>query len=268
MPGLFQPRTDGALRATLAVLTLALTTGLYGCSTARPAPTATPPLTTASSTGSASPGTPRPGPTAADTATRASALPVEPTTTNTLPPPSPPTAPAPSAAGKLNADALPVPAGWRTVALDGGEEDGFEGNGTWVHARDPRYAAQDVIGVGCAAVTRDDYADPIAALEGNYASKGGAPGIGLALQFADPDAARHYFELYRKQAQACTTKPGPVRTTMITGVTGLADHRRYDDGEWTEVGCQVGDRVILVILSDSGRRIDRARAQGILDQIR
>ena len=51
--------------------------------------------------------------------------------------------------------------------LDGGDEEGFLGNGTWVHARDPRYAAQDVIAVGCAAVTRDDYADPTR-LEGNY----------------------------------------------------------------------------------------------------
>jgi hypothetical protein len=170
--------------------------------------------------------------------------------------------------GKLNADALPVPAGWRTVALDGGEEEGFEGNGTWVHARDPRYAAQDVIGVGCAPVTRDDYADPVAALEGNYESKRGAPGVGLALQFADPGAARRYFGLYRDQVQACTTKSGPVRTTMIPGVDGLADHRRYDDGEWTEVGRQTGDRVILVILSDPGGRIDRDAAQAIADQIR
>ena len=171
-------------------------------------------------------------------------------------------------AGKLKADALPVPAGWRTVALEGGEEEGFEGNGTWVHARDPRYAAQDVIGVGCAPITRDDYADPVAALEGNYTSKRGAPGVGLAMQFADPEAARRYFDLYREQVQACTTKSGPVRTTMITGVNGLADHRRYDDGEWTEIGRQTGDRVILVILSDPGRKIDRAAANAILDQVR
>jgi hypothetical protein len=154
------------------------------------------------------------------------------------------------------------------VALDGGDEEGFKGNGTWVHARDPRYAAQDVVGVGCAAVTRDDYADPVAALEGNYRSKAGAPGIGLALQFADPGAARRYFELYGEQVRACTTKPGPVRTSLITGVDGLADHRRYDDGEWTEVGRQSGDRVVLVILNDSGGKIGRAAATAILDQIR
>jgi hypothetical protein len=263
MPGLIRRPTGRAFCATLAVATCALAAGLGGCSTARPAPSPTPALTTASSTDS-----PTSPSTATAGATTATALPVEPTTTNTLPPPSPPTGPAPSVAGELSAVALPVPAGWRTVALDGGEEEGFEGNGTWVHARDPRYAAQDVIGVGCAPVTRDDYADPVAALEGNYASKGGAPGVGLALQFADPDAARRYFDLYREQVQACTTKGGPVRITMITGVDGLADHRRYDDGEWTEVGRQIGDRVILVILSDPGGRINRAAAQAIVTQIR
>lgn len=125
-----------------------------------------------------------------------------------------------------------------------------------------------MIGVGCAPVTRDDYTDPVAALEGNYASKRGAPGVGLALQFADQDAARRYFDLYREQVEACTTKAHPVRTTMITGVDGLADRRRYDDGEWTEVGRQAGARVILVILSDPGGKIDREAAHAILDQIK
>jgi hypothetical protein len=171
-------------------------------------------------------------------------------------------------AGKLTTHALPVPAGWRTVALKGGDEDGFKGNGTWVHARDPRYAAQDVVGVGCAPVTRDDYTDPVAALEGNYTSKGGAPGVGLAMQFADAGTARRFFELYRKQIQACTGRSGPVRITMISGVNGLADHRRYDDGDWTEVGRQTADRVILVILSDPGRTIGRAAASKIANQIR
>jgi hypothetical protein len=261
--------TSPSLRATLVVATAAVAAGFSGCSTAGPAsPAQHPPAATAGSTAATSAETATPGPTPTAEATSSTALPVEPTTTNTLPPPSPPTAPAPSVAGKLTADALPVPAGWRTVARDGGEEEGFEGNGTWVHARDPRYAAQDVIGVGCAPVTRDDYTDPIAALEGNYASKRGAPGVGLALQFGDPRTAQRYFDLYRQQVQACTTKPGPVRTTMITGVDGLADHRRYDDGEWTEVGRRTGDRVILVILSDAGRKIDRAAANAIARQIR
>jgi hypothetical protein len=251
------------LHPGLALAALTLTT-VTACTVAEPSPSPTARPTTASP---ASPSGRTPVPADTPAASPATALPVEPTTTNTLPPPTRPTGPAPSRAGELTADALPVPAGWRPAALAGGEEEGFQGNGTWVHALDPRYAAQDMIGVGCAPVTRDDYADPVAALEGNYASKGGAPGVGRALQFADPDAARHYFDLYRGQVQACTTKPGPVRTTMITGVDGLADRRRYDDGEWTEVGRQTGDRVILVILSDPDRKIDRAAAQAILDQM-
>ena len=231
-----------------------------------PAPTApaTGPSTTAapSASGSGS---------GSSTAAPGSASPTvvaEPTTTNTLPPPPPPTGPAPSTAGELTAAALPLPKGWRTVALAGGEEEGFEGNGTWVHERDPRYAAADTIGVGCAPVTRDDYTDPVAALEGNYSGPGRLPGVGLAMQFSDPADADHYFTLYRQQVEACTKAGGPVQTTLIEGVDGLADHRRYDDGDWTELGRQTGDRVVLVILADPGHKISRATAQAVLDQIK
>ena len=160
-----------------------------------------------------------------------------------------------------------MPKGWKTVALDGGEEEGFEGNGTWVHERDPRYAAADVIGVGCAPVTRDDYTDPVAALEGNYSGPGRRPGVGLAMQFVDADAASRYFTLYRQQVEACAQGDGPVQVTVIKGVDGLADRRRYDDGDWTEIGRQVGNRVVLVILSDPGHKMSRAATQAVLTQI-
>lgn len=191
----------------------------------------------------------------------------EPTTTNTLPPPPPPSEPAPSTAGELSAGSLPVPKGWRTAVLDGGEEEGFIGNGTWVHARDPRYAAQDVITLGCAPVTRDDYADPVAALEGNYRDRSGAPGIGLVLQFADEPAAEGYFELYRRQVSACGNTGEPVRITIETGVSGLVDRRSYPDSEWTEIAEQNGHRVTLLILSDPGHALSTAAAQRILDQM-
>lgn len=250
--------------SAVAVLTaLSGVVGLSGCGQQQPAPVPVP-GPTATPTSPTPAATPRVAAPAAATPTAA----VEPTTTNTLPPPPAPTGPAPSTAGGLTAAALPVPEGWRAVALDGGEEEGFEGNGTWVHQRDPRYAALDVIGIGCAPVTRDDYADPVAALEGNYEGRGRRPGVGLALQFTDADAAERYFGLYRQQVQACTKPGGPVRTTLVPGVDGLADHRRYDDGEWTEVGRRVGNRVVLVILSDPGFTIKRAAAQAIADQIK
>jgi hypothetical protein len=151
--------------------------------------------------------------------------------------------------------------------LEGGDEEGFLGNGTWVHARDPRYAAQDVAALGCAAVTRDDYTDPTAALEGNYENQSGEPGIGLVLEFVDEQAARHYFELYRAQVQACTTRDEPVHTTIVSGVTGLVDRRTYPDSEWTEVAERNGRRLTLIILSDPGHAIGKESAQRLLDQI-
>jgi hypothetical protein len=212
---------------------------------------------------------PSPTPSVAGTsaASEPSTVEPEPTTTNTLPPPPEPTAPAPSTAGTLDADALPVPAGWKTVALDGGPEEGFRGNGTWVHARDPRYAAQDVITIGCADVTRDDYPDPVAALEGSY-DNDNAPGVGLALDFADEADAAAYWDRYTAQVEACQTLVEPVRTELVEGLPGLMDRRTYPDGEWTEVGRRSGARVTLVILSDAGHRISTAQARRLLDQMR
>ena len=161
-----------------------------------------------------------------------------------------------------------MPAGWRTVVREGGAEEGFEGNGTWVHARDPRYAAQDVITIGCADVTRDDYPDPIAALEGSYVDDGGAPGVGLVLDFADEAAATAYLQRYTAQVGACQDLDEPVRTTLEADLPGLVDRRTYpDDGQWTEVGRRSGARVTLVILSDDGHRITRAQARTLLEQL-
>ena len=241
--------------ATAVLLTL-----LAGCSAGpatpgAPAPSPAPGTTTGAA-GSGSPSAPGPS--------TGSAEPVEPTTTNTLPPPPAPSAPAPSTAGELDAAELPVPPGWRTVALEGGDEEGFRGNGTWVHARDPRYAAQDVITIGCADVTRDDYPDPVAALEGNYSGRSGAPGVGLVLQFADADAAGRYWSRYRAQVRACEELDEPVRTDVLLDADGLVDRRRYPDGDWTEVSRQAGARITLVILNDEGRRLSLAHARRLL----
>ncbi|HSU35442.1 MAG TPA: hypothetical protein VLJ88_07265 [Propionibacteriaceae bacterium] len=236
---------------------LALAVGLIvaGCSA--------PPPPTPSATVSPEPSVvASPSPTEAPSRT----APVEPTSTNTLPPPPPPSGPAPSTASDLTAASLPVPAGWRTVALAGSEEEGFEGNGTWVHARDPRYAAYDVIGIGCRSVTRDEYTDPVAALEGNYESRTGAPGIGLVLEFGGVADANRFFELYRQQVRACTRSDGSVRTTIVSETDGLVDRRTYPDSEWTEIARQTGSRVTMIILTDPGHRISRAATRAILDQ--
>lgn len=200
---------------------------------------------------------------------RASAAPSvsEPTTTNTLPPPPRPSRPAPSTAGRLTAASLPVPAGWRTIARPGGSEEGYEGNGTWVHERDPRYAAHDVITLGCADVTRDDYADPTHALEGDYTRGSGGSGIGLVLQFASVDRARAFYNLYVRQVKACSTASSPIRTKTLPSTLGLIDQRTYTDGDWTEVGGLSGSRLTLIILGDPGHRISQATSEALLRKI-
>ncbi|MFL6028309.1 MAG: hypothetical protein ACJ72G_13205 [Friedmanniella sp.] len=246
------PRLAAGL-AGLALVLVACGPGGAPVSPPSPPPSPTPTPSTSTSAASAAPATP-------------SELP-EPTTTNTLPPPPKPSAPAPSTAGDLDAAELPVPAGWRTAALKGGSEEGFRGNGTWVHARDPRYAAQDVITIGCADVTRDDYPDPVAALEGNYTDRRGAPGVGLALDFADAGAATRYWTRYAEQVRACETLDDPVHTEVVLAGDALVDRRTYPDGEWTEIGRRVGRRVTLLILSDDGHRITVAQARRVLGRI-
>jgi hypothetical protein len=197
-------------------------------------------------------------------------VPPEPTTTNTLPPPPEPTAPAPRTSGPLTAKDLPVPAGWRGVVRKGGAEQGYQGNGTWVHGRDPRYAAQDAITIGCASITRDDYPDPTAALEGTYGRKGATdtPGIGLALQFRSATDARTYYRQYVAQVRACTDPNGQVTATVVPSNLGLIDRRTYDGStDWTEVAALHGARATFVILTDPGHRISRDQAEAILRAI-
>lgn len=236
-----------ALPAGLAALWLA------GCTAGGPSDPSPQPVST-------------PAPPVSTPAPAAPTAVAEPTTTNTLPPPPAPTAPAASTAGSLDASSLPVIEGWRTVARAGGDEEGYLGNGTWVHARDARYAAFDAITIGCADITRDDYPDPVAALEGTYQNSSGAPGVGLALDFAGPADAQRYWQRYRDQVRACTGDQ-PVRIEVIADDSGLIDRRSYPDGEWLEVGRAGGTRVTLVILSDDDRSITAERAREILARL-
>lgn len=253
-------------RGAVAVVALLGGLGLSACTASSPIPSpsgtnppppaGTSPATPASRTASDSPSASEPE----------EPIP-EPTTTNTLPPPPAATAAAPSTAGRLTADSLPVPEGWKTIARPGGDEEGFRGNGTWVHARDPRYAAQAAITVGCRDITRDDYTDPTAALEGNYEDAEGEPGVALLLDFADASDAVRWFDLYQLQVQACSKVDEPVRTTIVPTETGLADRRRYPDGTWLEVVKQSGSTVTLIILSDPGQRITAVGASRLLAKI-
>ena len=250
----------------LASATLCFAIALAGCTARTPQTGSQPSPTVLPSVNSAGPGqTPSRGASTGASEAAPSSIP-EPTTTNTLPPPPEPTKPAPSRAGPLTGESLPVPVGWHRVARDGGVEEGYLGNGTWIHARDARYAAHDVITLGCASVTRDDYTDPTHALEGSY-ERSGQPGVGLVLQFRTAGEASSYFQLYRSQVAACENASDPVRTKLVSSPTGLIDRRTYPDGQWTEVANSVGPRLVLILLSDPGHQISAAAAQQILAQI-
>lgn len=192
----------------------------------------------------------------------------EPTTTNTLPAPPKATTPPPSTAGDLNAASLPVPPGWSTVLNQGDPEAGSTVNGTWLQARDPRYAARDVISVGCAPVTRDDYPDPVAALEGAYQNSLGEPGIGLTFEFAATSKARSFFVAYVSQLQACTDPGGPLVVNAVVDDDALIARRTSAEGDWTEIGVVTGKRLTLLILSDQGHRISEAAAIDLLSLIK
>ena len=160
-----------------------------------------------------------------------------------------------------------MPAGWHTVVRVGGSEEDYRGNGTWVHARDPRYAAQAVITLGCAEVTRDDYPDPVAALEGTYEKRRGEPGIGLVLQFADAKAAAAFYSVYLDQVRACRAPDGPVVIRTVPSRLGLIDHRTAPDGNWTEVARLTGPRLTLIILTDPAHHRSRAASESLLRHI-
>ena len=218
------------------------------------------------------PESPTPGPTSVAPATvAATPAPAEPTTTNTLPPPPPPSGPAPATAGPLSAASLPVPDGWRTVEPPGNDEIGQPGNGTWVQALDPRYAAQGAVSVGCADVTRDDHPDPVVALEGGYESAAGDPGVGLALEFADEADAAAFWRTYVVGVRACDSaeegiSTSGVREPALPDARGLVDRRTDETQEptdWSEVGVLRGRRVVLLNLADPGHRV----ADGSLDAL-
>jgi hypothetical protein len=108
---------------------------------------------------------------------------------------------------------------------------------------------------------------PVTITPTRHQNRSGAPGIGLALEFNDDQAASRYFDLYRRQVQACTARDQPVHTTIMSGVSGLVDRRTYPDSQWTEIVERNGSRITLIILSDPRHAISKASAQRILDQI-
>ena len=150
---------------------------------------------------------------------------------------------ASTTSGALDGASLSQPDGWQTDIREGSLEEGFVGNGTWVHAVDPATKGTDVLAVGCAPATTDA-PKPIAALEGNLTADG-KPGVSVAMQFGSEAEAQDYFAAWTKQKQACT---GTTVTDL--GSSGDTWLGRWDvDGStWSEAGGQRDDTVKLTLL--------------------
>lgn len=226
--------------AALAVLLLA------SC-TPSEAPTPSPSSATPTGTVDARP-SPSPTPTTPSPSQTTSAEPV--------PDPQLPTGPADTSTGGLDESVLPVPEGWERVAKEGSADEGFFGNGTWVHAVDPVLRGAGTLAVGC-DVAPPDLAGmvPTAVLEGTI-EQDGAPGIVLAMEFSDEAAAERYFAEYKRQVGLCE---GTVVEQV--GETERTWFGRRDLGQtWSEAAALNGDRATFIIMQSD---IDDRLLEGI-----
>lgn len=228
-------------RGTLALLTAAL---MAGCTTAAPDPPPGTPATPAASPASPdSTATPTaapsggPGQQGTPASTSAPGTAVAPS----APPPAP-TGPAPSTAGNLTATDIAVPEGWSPAVRPGSVEEGYLGNGTWVHAVSAEHSAYAAIALGCTEVRA--FPRPEAALEGTFTGPDGQRGVGVTLQFADDAGATAFFAEWVRQGEACLSSSTELIT--LTGDTWLG--RRTLDTTWSEAVGRRGSQVRLVIV--------------------
>lgn len=177
-----------------------------------------------------------------------------------VPEPQAPSGPAATTAGSLDESSLPVPSPWEPVVREGSIDEGYLGNDSWVHEVDPVLRGAGTLAVGCDDAPPDlTGMVPTAALEGTL-ELDGAPGIVLALEFADDDAAAAYFDEYLRQLALCE---GDVVAQV--GSSGDRWWGRRDLGDiWSEAAALDGNVATFVILQ-AGHGDDELEA--IADQL-
>lgn len=157
-------------------------------------------------------------------------------------PPPPPTEPAATTAGGLSPYDVGTADGWEPVAKPGSAEEGFMGNGTWVHATSAEHSAFAAIALGCTDL--GPYPLPMAALEGNLADDDGNPGVGLTLEFSSRSEAETYFAEWLRQAEACVGSFTEKLTSTSETWVGL----RHLDTTWSETAGLRGNTVRFLIV--------------------
>lgn len=184
-----------------------------------------------------------------------------------VPEPSPPDPPATTSL-TLTGDDLPQAAalrgGWAPYEDPGGVEAGFDGNGSWVRARDPAELAAGLRPIGCAAASEPPaLPEPTAALEGTYVSeRGEGRGVSVVMDYPDVASAQRFLTVLGRIVRDCAEPPGGVRasdplTLVIEPLTVTAEEvvdvrreRGVDASPltWTEVAIRDGSRIGLLAL--------------------
>lgn len=226
-----------------ATVAICLALVLPGCSGGQP----TTPSPTAPTTSSAA--------TSAETPTGSvepsAATPSESPDERDYTPPPPDGSPDPSSAGSLSASSFPKSVLGFTPLVTEPEEGETDPNGEFVQAVDGDQAGRESR-AGCTTDADGTWPTPRHALQASYA-KNGAPGGGMALQFADDAAAESWYRHYTEDLAGCRRSDdgSGLATLQFRQGSGWMVSRRLIDGErWSELTKRSGNIVLLLMVSD------------------
>lgn len=171
-------------------------------------------------------------------------------------------------AGDLDSRSVPqapdLGRGWTRYVDPGDVAEGYTGNGSWVRARGAGEVVQAIVPLGCIGLTVPPTLPvPEHALEATYRGPGDAPGVALALDFANQRQASTFLTGMAQIARACTrpaAQVGPddpltvvVEPVRLDATTVLDRRREFGVGAsewlWSEMVVQQGSRVGLLILA-------------------
>ena len=179
--------------------------------------------------------------------------------------PTDPMSPPAERSGPLSSQDMPQPSalghGWEFRVDDGGQEEGYAGNGTPTLRRDPSEVADLAVPLGC--VDRGHLPRPRWALESDYAhARTGTIGLVIRLRFASASSATAFMRQRDAALAACaaqTSSVGPNSTGLVQRlrtVVGVTVSTRTEAGDlhdgsaWTEIaaiGSPASDVTLLAV---------------------
>lgn len=164
--------------------------------------------------------------------------------------------PAKRRSGSLTAKVMPKASvfglGWHRDNAAGGAEQGFEGNGSFVHARDPHHASYELLPIGCTNPPPDDLALPMpaAALVGAY-RRGPEQAWAIALGFAsEADATgwvRGFVEVETDCGRDLTAMTATRVDRPLDAEATIFENTRWNSGQpWSQTLTRNGSTVLFL----------------------